>query len=257
MLVSVSYGTLPIRGTEFREHDVRPMESTSVALKNSRKRFGRRTQCYATSQRVATMSKRQRQRQVTELLCPSAGKSVPVRYHLVRLSVSWSAKPRVGSRLIEQYNNTLRPQGCEVIPDSRRHADGSTEVGSTARIQGRDGQAVFRPTEERRHSRQELECHYARLLSPKRIHAWDSIAMFELQKNIVNAKLILMKKLNTLSNIDTFVKTSKGYKVTGEEGYVAIDRMSGDAVKLVDRMEFSYNNFSPDIIKGWDSPSRG
>jgi len=27
-------------------------------------------------------------------------------------------------------------------------------------------------------------------------------------------------------------------------------------VKLVDRMEFSYNNFSPDILKGWDKPTR-
>ena len=38
---------------------------------------------------------------------------------------------------------------------------------------------------------------------------------------------------------------------TGEEGYVAIDKVGG-AVKLVDRMEFSYNNFSSNILKGWD-----
>jgi len=44
--------------------------------------------------------------------------------------------------------------------------------------------------------------------------------------------------------------------VTGAEGYVAIDKLGGDAVKIVDRMEFSYNNFSPDILKGWDKPSR-
>ena len=78
------------------------------------------------------------------------------------------------------------------------------------------------------------------------------ISMFELQRNIVLAKLILINKLNKLANIDTFVKTSKGFKVTGQEGFVAIDKLGGDAVKLVDRMEFSYNNFSPDILKGWD-----
>ena len=45
----------------------------------------------------------------------------------------------------------------------------------------------------------------------------------------------------------------KGYKVpTGAEGFVAIDKLGNGAVKLVDRMEFSYNNFSPDILKGWD-----
>lgn len=83
------------------------------------------------------------------------------------------------------------------------------------------------------------------------------IKMFELQKLIVVAKIKLINKLNQLQNIDTFVKTRKGYKVTGAEGYVAIDKIGGDAVKLVDRLEFSYNNFSPDIVKGWDKPTRG
>lgn len=80
--------------------------------------------------------------------------------------------------------------------------------------------------------------------------------MFELQKLIVVAKMKLINKLNQIGNLDTFVKTSKGYKVTGQEGYVAVDTLGGDAVKLVDRMEFSYNNFSPDILKGWQKPSR-
>jgi len=75
--------------------------------------------------------------------------------------------------------------------------------------------------------------------------------IFDLQKLIVEAKLILLKKLNELNNINTFVKTNKGYKVTGQEGYVAIDQLSGGALKIVDRLEFSYNNFSPDVLKGW------
>ena len=75
------------------------------------------------------------------------------------------------------------------------------------------------------------------------------VQIFELQKVIVLAKLKLINILQRLSNIDTFVKTKKGFKVTGEEGYVAIDQLGGDAVKIVDRMEFSYNNFSPDILK--------
>lgn len=82
------------------------------------------------------------------------------------------------------------------------------------------------------------------------------IRIFDLQKLIVIVKLKLINKLNRLSNLETFVKTRKGFKVTGQEGYVAIDTLGGDAVKLVDRMEFSYNNFSPDILKGWDKPTR-
>jgi len=80
--------------------------------------------------------------------------------------------------------------------------------------------------------------------------------MFDLQKTLVLAKLKLINSLDKLKTIDTFVKTKDGYKVTGEEGYVAIDKLGGDAVKLVDRMEFSYNNFSSDILKGWDSARR-
>ena len=56
-------------------------------------------------------------------------------------------------------------------------------------------------------------------------------------------------------NIGTFVKTKSGFRVTNPEGFVAIDRMEGGAVKLVDRLEFSANNFSKDIIKGWDNPN--
>ncbi len=80
--------------------------------------------------------------------------------------------------------------------------------------------------------------------------------MFELQKLIVVVKLKLINKLNRLSSLETFVKTRNGFKTTGQEGYVAIDTLGGDAVKLVDRLEFSYNNFSPDILKGWDKPTR-
>ena len=88
-------------------------------------------------------------------------------------------------------------------------------------------------------------------------HQADLIKMFELQKLIVVAKEIIINKLNQINTTKTFVKTKQGFKVTGAEGFVAIDRIGGGAVKLVNRLEFSTNNFNPDIIKGWDSPSRG
>jgi len=71
------------------------------------------------------------------------------------------------------------------------------------------------------------------------------------QNLLVDAKMQIVKKLNSVKGLtDTFVKTKNGFKVTNPEGYVAIDRISGGAVKLVDRMEFSYNNFT--AIKAWD-----
>ena len=88
-------------------------------------------------------------------------------------------------------------------------------------------------------------------------HKDDLAKMIELQKNLVVAKEIIINKLNQINTTKTFVKTKHGFKVTGAEGFVAIDRIGGGAVKLVNRLEFSTNNFNPDIIKGWDSPGRG
>ena len=73
-----------------------------------------------------------------------------------------------------------------------------------------------------------------------------------LMNHIVDAKMMLIKKMNQVERLDTFLLTDKGFKATGVEGFVAIDKMGKNAVKLVDRMEFSYANFSPEVKKGWE-----
>tara|TARA_R100000008_G_C3585299_1_gene171773 strand:- start:2011 stop:3264 length:1254 start_codon:yes stop_codon:yes gene_type:complete len=77
-------------------------------------------------------------------------------------------------------------------------------------------------------------------------------AVMEIYANITFAKEMVINKLNTGAKRfpNTFVRTDSGYKVVNEEGYVAIDTIKGNAVKLVDRLEFSYNNFNG--IKNWD-----
>lgn len=75
--------------------------------------------------------------------------------------------------------------------------------------------------------------------------------IFTLMNLLVDAKLILVKKLDEVKKLNTFLLTKDGYQVTGVEGYVAIDHLSGNAVKLIDRMQFSYANFSDEIVKGW------
>jgi hypothetical protein len=88
-----------------------------------------------------------------------------------------------------------------------------------------------------------------RFFSPKnKAHLEDIFTMMNL---LAEAKLILIKKMDEVKTLNTFLLTKNGYEVTGVEGYVAIDKIKGNAVKLVDRMQFSYANFSPDIIKGW------
>jgi len=59
---------------------------------------------------------------------------------------------------------------------------------------------------------------------------------------IMEAKNKIVKKLEQIRQIDTFVQTDSGFEVTGEEGFVAVDRV-GNALKLVDRLEFSRLNF--------------
>lgn len=86
----------------------------------------------------------------------------------------------------------------------------------------------------------------------KSLIAYDSMVvnLIKFMQGIVDAKLIIINKLNSIKQLTSiFVKTNNGYEVTNPEGYVAIDR-SGNAVKLVDRMEFSFNNFT--AAKNWD-----
>ena len=74
--------------------------------------------------------------------------------------------------------------------------------------------------------------------------------IFLMMNYIITAKEYIIAKLDSASSIGTMLKTNNGFKVTSPEGYVAIDRV-GNALKLVNRMEFSKANFSSDIIKGW------
>ena len=67
---------------------------------------------------------------------------------------------------------------------------------------------------------------------------------------LIQAKKMIIDKMNKASQIGTFLRTASGFKATTPEGFVAIDRV-GNAVKLVDRLEFSRANFSPDVLKGW------
>ena len=64
-------------------------------------------------------------------------------------------------------------------------------------------------------------------------------------------KNYLVNKMNQIKSIGTFLQKDNGFVVTNPEGYVAVDRM-GNAVKLVDRLEFSTANFTLAInwIKG-------
>ena len=77
------------------------------------------------------------------------------------------------------------------------------------------------------------------------------VAVFELYNIIIDAKHMIISKLDKAKTIGTFLRTADGYQVTEQEGFVAIDKMGKNAVKLVDRLGFSNANFSDKYIKGW------
>ena len=72
-------------------------------------------------------------------------------------------------------------------------------------------------------------------------------AMINLYKKIQESKQFIIDKLDDLETFRTFALTDNGYKVTGPEGYVL--HKDGDMVKLVNRLEFSYINFT--LAKKW------
>ena len=74
-------------------------------------------------------------------------------------------------------------------------------------------------------------------------------AMFELAELMIELKMILIRKLETIKGIGTWIQTADGLKSTAPEGFVAVDRTSNKALKLVDRLEFSRSNFT--VAKNW------
>ena len=73
--------------------------------------------------------------------------------------------------------------------------------------------------------------------------------VFELHESITDLKIFLVRKLEKIDSIGTFIQTENGLKSTAPEGFVAVDRVSNKALKLVDRLEFSRSNFT--VAKNW------
>ena len=159
----------------------------------------------------------------------------------LRLQDSLTGK-LVGASL-KTYNNSKVRKG-EAVKNPKQHA-----AGYVTWVENHFAKEVDKvKTEKSKDVLRTKGKEYAREFKKDLTNLEQVIAF---QSHLVNAKMGIVKKLNSVKGLtDTFIKTSNGFKVTNPEGYVAIDRVSGDAVKLVDRMEFSFNNFT--AIKAWD-----
>jgi hypothetical protein len=74
--------------------------------------------------------------------------------------------------------------------------------------------------------------------------------IFDLMNHLVASKNMIVGKLQQMKQVtNTFLRTDDGFKVTNPEGFVAVDKLRGNAVKLVDRLEFAHANFN--AAKAW------
>jgi hypothetical protein len=144
---------------------------------------------------------------------------------------------------LKTYNNSKVRAG-QIISNPGAHAKGY-EKWVEMKIQEQIDKAKS-PAGKKKYT--DMQKEYMREVMK---HTGNLKQIITFQNLLVDAKMQIVKKLNSVKGLtDTFVKTKDGFKVTNPEGYVAIDRVSGGAVKLVDRMEFSFNNFT--AIKAWD-----
>lgn len=74
------------------------------------------------------------------------------------------------------------------------------------------------------------------------------LAILQIHNQTVAVKNSILKQINDVKQTKQFIKTDSGWQVTNPEGYVAIDN-DGQAVKLVDRLTFSKQNFN--AAKNW------
>ena len=141
------------------------------------------------------------------------------------------------------YNNTYVRKG-QAVKDPRKHAN-----GYITHVENHFNKEIDKLKTQK--SKDVLITKKNEYIREFKKLAPNLLQVTAFQMHLVNAKMEIVKKLNSVKGLtSTFIKTSNGFKVVNPEGYVAIDRTSGNAVKLVDRMEFSFNNFT--AIKAWD-----
>ena len=143
---------------------------------------------------------------------------------------------------LKTYNNTKVREG-QAITNPKAHANG---YGKYVNMKLQDI-VNDKKSDKGKDKYKNLQKEYKREVMK---HIGNLSNILEFQNAIIAAKMLVIRKLNRVKSIGTFIRTANGFKVVNPEGYVAIDRVSGNAVKLVDRMEFSYNNFT--AAKAWD-----
>lgn len=145
---------------------------------------------------------------------------------------------------VKTYNNTKIRAG-ELISDTNTHVTGLFNYIHDKFQKEIDAKKTEKGKSAQEEKRKKIMAFFAN--HDKR----EIVKIFDIANMLTDIKNQIVSKMNQAGHISTFIKTSNGFKVTGVEGFVAIDHLTGGAVKIVNRMEFSKANFSADVIKGW------
>lgn len=143
---------------------------------------------------------------------------------------------------IKTFNNTKVRAG-EKIKNTLQHTNELIKTIENKLNQGVLEAKLEKTKKERIAKKNELMRFY-------RSNANELKKIFDLQNLVVDAKLMIIRKLEEIKDIGTFIKTEDGFRITAPEGFVAVDRLKGNAVKLIDRLEFAHANFNAQ--KNWD-----
>ena len=143
---------------------------------------------------------------------------------------------------IATFNNTKVRSG-ERIKDTQKH---TAELIKT--IEAKLNQHVLDAKKEDTKKKRVAEKN--EVMRFYRSSASELRKVFDFMNLIVDAKLKIIRKLETIRDVGTFIRTDDGFRITAPEGFVAVDRLKGNAVKLVDRLEFAHANFN--AAKNWN-----
>lgn len=145
----------------------------------------------------------------------------------------------VGARLKIFFNDYVR-QGQEISNVKRLQNDFRKYYASVL-----DDEMSSKKTEAAKRKYETIRDDGLRFIDSYSDEIYFAIASYVTLQTVKN---YLVSKMNQIKSIGTFLQKDNGFEVTNPEGYVAVDRM-GNAVKLVDRLEFSTANFT--LAKNW------
>ena len=145
----------------------------------------------------------------------------------------------VGARLKIFFNTMIR-EGQTIGNVKRLQADFRKYYASVL-----DDEVSTKKTEAAKRKYETIRNEGLRFIDSYSDEIYFAIASYVTLQRVKN---YLVSKMNQIKSIGTFLQKDNGFEVTNPEGYVAVDRM-GNAVKLVDRLEFSTANFT--LAKNW------